>query len=214
MNKHLDNIQNNPKEIRSAEFRISEESTDEVMILEGYALKFNSETLIGSEDYGFREVIDSKALDSADMKKVPLKYNHSDNYIAIASTKNNSLELKVDKVGLKFRATLIPTQNNKDIYMAVKEKLITECSFGFILAGNGSEWDFKSKPPIRTIKKIDRLFDISLVDIPAYQDTSVSARSLELFENEKKAVEAEKEQKRNIQIQMEMKLKLGGFHEE
>lgn len=43
------------------------------------------------------------------MKDVPLKYNHMDNFLVIARTKNKSLELIPDEHGLKIRATLLDT---------------------------------------------------------------------------------------------------------
>lgn len=201
----------NPKEIRSGIEVNLRQVDDNKMILEGYALKFDNQTLIGSVEYGFREVICKGALDKTDMKKVPLKYNHEGSYLALASTKNGSLVLTVDDIGLKFEATLINTQSNRDVYEMVKAGLLSECSFAFTLGENGCEWDFTQDIPLRKIKNINRLFDVALVDIPAYENTTVGARTFELFENELKAVEAEKKRKQNLRLQMEMKIKLGGI---
>ena len=203
----------NPKEVRNGlEFSFVEkrnENNEEIMELEGYALKFNNQTLIGSEKYGFREIILEGALDGTDMKKVPLKYNHEGSYLLLASTKNNSLELTVDKIGLKFKATLINTTSNRDVYLSVKEGLLSECSFAFICDPDGGyEWDWEPEIPLRKIKKISRLFDIAIVDLPAYNDTSVNARSLESFESDKIAFENVKEQQRKKQLSMLMKIKL------
>ncbi|HHT39740.1 MAG TPA: hypothetical protein GX001_04635 [Acholeplasmataceae bacterium] len=63
------------KEIRLSEIRLSEET--EGMTIEGYAIVFNKETLIGDEKRGFIEVIEPTALTSTNMKDVPLKYNLS-----------------------------------------------------------------------------------------------------------------------------------------
>ena len=84
---------NNRKEIRLAELRTEE--ADGKMILEGYAIVFESETLIGDEEHGFKEIIDKESLGSAQMKDVPLKYNHMDNFLILARTKNKSLTLEV-----------------------------------------------------------------------------------------------------------------------
>ena len=203
-------IKFNDKEVRYAtnvEMRMDEETTE--MILEGYALTFNSETLIGSEDYGYIETIDSASLNETDMRKVPMKYNHNNGYLAIASTKNGSLKLSVDTVGLRFEARLINTQANRDVHLMVKEGLLSECSFAFITeTKGGSEWDWDAEPPRRTIKKIKRLYDVALVDIPAYDNTSVSARSLEAFENVRETVEAEKRKQEALKNGMLIKIKL------
>lgn len=174
MNKK--NIKND-KEMRSVEFRASEEEGK--MILEGYPVVFNQETLIGDEEWGWYEVIDKKALDEADLSDVPLKYNHGDSKGILARTRNGSLKLTVDNKGLKMRAELIDTTDNVDIYKCVKSGLLDKMSFAF----NVIEDEIKQetgKAPKRTITKIGRLFDVAVVDLPAYDQTSIYARSKEI----------------------------------
>lgn len=174
MNKK--NIKND-KEMRSVEFRASEEEGK--MILEGYPVVFNQETLIGDEEWGWYEVIDKKALDEADLSDVPLKYNHGDSKGILARTRNGSLKLTVDNKGLKMRAELIDTTDNVDIYKCVKSGLLDKMSFAF----NVIEDEIKQetgKTPKRTITKIGRLFDVAVVDLPAYDQTSIYARSKEI----------------------------------
>lgn len=191
----------------NVEFR----NEDEKMRLVGYAAKFNNETLIGDKSWGFREVIMPTAFDNADMRKVPLKYNHDDGYLALASTKNGSLKLEVDEIGLRFEAELLDIQNHKDIYKMVESGLLSECSFAFTidLENNGSEWvDLEEDIPLRKIHRISRLFDISLVDIPAYESTEVYARSFEVLEDIQKTVEAERRKHESLIRRMNMKIKL------
>jgi len=191
----------------NVEFR----NEDEKMRLVGYAAKFNNETLIGDKSWGFREVIMPTAFDNCDMRKVPLKYNHDDGYLALASTKNGSLKLEVDEIGLRFEAELLDIQNHKDIYKMVESGLLSECSFAFTidLENNGSEWvDLEEDIPLRKIHRISRLFDISLVDIPAYENTEVYARSFEVLEDIQKAVEAERAKHEDLIRRMNMKIKL------
>ncbi len=202
----------NDKEVRYAA-NVELRQEDEKMILEGYALTFNNETVIGSKDWGYRELILPEAFNKTDMRKVPLKYNHAQGYLAIASTKNQSLQLIVDEKGLRFIAELIPTQANKDVYQMVKSGLLSECSFAFSIPfEDGSDWiDLDGNMPLRKIKKIDRLYDIALVDIPAYSDTEVFARSFEVLEDHRKTVEAEVREKealaRRIRIMIELNKK-------
>lgn len=110
------------------------ESEDNKMVLEGYALVFNQETLIGDEKNGFIESIDRNALANTNMKDVPMKYNHNDSFLIIARTRNNSLQLMVDEIGLKVRAELIDTESNKDIYKMVKAGLLDKMSFAFTVS--------------------------------------------------------------------------------
>jgi uncharacterized protein len=191
------------KETRLADVTLHEE--EDKMILEGYALVFNNETLIGDEEYGFIEEIDSRSLSETKMKDVPMKYNHMDSFLIIARTKNQSLSLTVDSIGLKVRAELLDTNTNQDIYKMVRSGLLDKMSFAFTV--DEQVWNREGRIPKRTITKIDRLYDVSVVDTPAYDATSIYARSLESMELELKAMElAEQEQKSNI-IKKRIKIK-------
>jgi HK97 family phage prohead protease len=191
------------KETRLADVTLHEE--DDKMILEGYALVFNNETLIGDEEYGFLEEIDSRALSDTKMKDVPMKYNHMDSFLIIARTKNQSLSLTVDSIGLKVRAELLDTNTNQDIYKMVRSGLLDKMSFAFTV--DEQVWNREGRIPKRTITKIERLYDVSVVDTPAYDATSIYARSLESMELELKAMDlAEQQQKSNI-IKKRIKIK-------
>lgn len=193
------------------ETRISEIQavSEEKMIIEGYAIKFNEQTLIGTEAHGFKEIIAIDALTETNMKDVPLKYNHQDNFLVIARTRNKSLELEVDEVGLKIRAELLDTQSNQDIYKMVKSGLLDKMSFAFTV--KNQSWDRTGTIPIRTIQKIDRLYDVSIVDVPAYEGTSVYARSLELLDNDTRELENLKHEYQKEIIRKKIKIK-GDIH--
>ena len=185
----------NKKETRLAEVRMLEE--DNKMILEGYAIVFDQETLIGDEDNGFVEVISRNALKGTYMKDVPLKYNHMDSFLILARTKNKSLTLSIDDYGLKVRAELLDTTSNEDVYKMVKAGLLDKMSFAFTVKSH--TWDRSGKIRKRVIEEIDWLYDVSIVDVPAYDQTSIYARSLDLVETELKAMDvAEQEEKANI----------------
>ena len=176
------------KRLANVEFK---EGEDSKMVLEGYALVFDQETLIGDEEHGFIESIDRNALTNANLKDVPMKYNHNDSFLIIARTRNNSLQLMVDEIGLKVRAELIDTESNKDIYKMVKAGLLDKMSFAFTVSSQ--KIDRSGDIPKRTITGIDRLYDVSVVDLPAYDQTSIAvSRSLALVDTELKAMDMEK----------------------
>jgi HK97 family phage prohead protease len=194
----------NKKETRLAEVELIEEN--EKMILEGYAIVYNEETLIGSEEYGFIESISPDAISEDAIRDVPMKYNHMDSFLIIARTKNQSLQLTSDEKGLKVRAELLDTQHNKDIYKMVKSGLLESMSFAFTV--KDQEWDHEGDIPKRYIKSIDRLYDVSIVDIPAYDSTSIYARSLESMDLELKTMELEKRQQREALVRKRINIKL------
>ena len=166
------------------------EEDEQKMVLEGYAIVFDQETLIGDKEKGFIESIDRNALKNANMKDVPMKYNHDDSFLIIARTRNNSLRLTVDDIGLKVRAELIDTDSNKDIYKMVKAGLLDKMSFAFTVSSQ--KIDRSGDIPKRTITGIDRLYDVSIVDLPAYDQTSiVIGRSLALVDTELKTMDME-----------------------
>ena len=150
------------------------------MIIEGYAAVYDSKTRIGADDWGFDEIIERGAFNGANLKDVPLKYNHLDAVPILARTRNKSLQLTPDDKGLKIRAELIDTTDNVDMFKRIKAGLINKMSFAFTVADE--EIDTTGKVPFRHIRKFDKIFDVSVVDTPAYEDTSVFARSRELAE--------------------------------
>lgn len=189
------------KELRSlVEFRAVD---DEDMIIEGKAVSFNSPTVLYEIDgIEYKEQISDKAFDDADMKDCCLKYNHSDSVPILARTRGGSLELEKKKDGLYFKARLFNTSVARDCYELVKQGAL-KCSFAFTIKAD----EYNSKERMRTIKEVDKLFDVSVVDIPAYDDTFASARSFFELEREKELLESRNEQKRKLAL----KLTLGGF---
>lgn len=159
-----------------------ESDTDGTMHASGYPVVFNKETFIGWEDRGFYESIDPHAFDNADMTDVVLRYNHSDNFMIMARTRNKSLMLKADENGLRMDSNLIPTSFNKDMYLATRAELLTEGSFAFTVKRD--EREKRSDGFIhRRIMEVGKLFDVSICDNGAYGDkTAIYARSLEQAE--------------------------------
>ena len=163
------------KQIRIAEFRnASAEKQNDDMILQGYGAVFDTPTVlfnIGGNDYS--EIIAKGAFDGANFKDCALKYNHGDTCMVLARTRGGSLETSTDDFGLKFSARLFNTSMARDAYTLVKEGGIDKCSFAFII----KEESFNNETRTWTVTQIDQVIDISLVDLPAYEDTSVEARS-------------------------------------
>lgn len=155
------------KEIRKLDIQFRAEDTEDgKMEIKGYAAVFNS-----PETYDYTEVIDSKAFDEADMSDVVLRYNHNDSFMVLARTRNKSLELSVDEKGLMIDATLQDDiTEHKNIYNAIKSGLIDKQSFAFTVEEDNYDYDTDT----RTITKIGKLFDVSVVDQPFYNATDVS----------------------------------------
>lgn len=201
MSKKVQNVQKE-KEVRffaqNIEVRNAEENTDE-MIVEGYAVVFDSPAT-----HGFTEVIKKGAFDNCDMKDVPLKYNHDDSHLILARTRNGSLQLEVDEKGLKIRAKLIDTTSNVDIYKSLKAGLLDKMSFAFTVSDD--EYDYKTDT--RTIKGIDCLYDVSVVDTPFYDSTEIYARALSTLDSGKRKLDNLRAKRELLKRKLELKLKV------
>lgn len=145
-------------------------TTDEEYIVEGYATTFDA-----PYDFydGIKECIRSTALDSADMSDVIFQYNHEG--MVLARLRNGTLELKRDNHGLKVRADLSGVDQGRSLYEAIKSGLVDRMSWAFTVARDG--WEYDSDNRISYINKIEKVYDVSAVSIPANQDTEISARS-------------------------------------
>lgn len=198
-------MKNKPKpERRLIEVR-AVDNEENKMLIEGYAITYDQPA---THQYGsrkFTETIKSGALDNTDMKDVPLRYNHNDNVMIMARTRNKSLKLKKDEIGLKIQAELLDTQSNRDLYKAIQEGLIDKMSFAFTVADGGDTWTFGEEETKREVTNIAKLWDVSVVDTPFYDSTSIYARSLELLESEERRLESLRE----LEL-MKLKIKVKG----
>ncbi|HUM43771.1 MAG TPA: HK97 family phage prohead protease [Fervidobacterium sp.] len=169
------------------------EGVDDKMVIEGYAITYDKPATHEIGGRKFTETIKRGALDKTDMKDVPLRYNHNDNVMIMARTRNKSLQLIKDEKGLKVIAELLDTQSNRDLYKAIKEGLIDKMSFAFTVADNGDTWSFGKDETKRDVTNIAKLWDVSVVDTPFYDSTSIYARSLELLDSEKRRLDSLRE---------------------
>ena len=183
------------KEIRKLDMQFRAEETDEgKMEIKGYAAVFNS-----PETYGYTEVISERAFDEADMSDVVLRYNHNDSFMVLARTRNKSLELSVDEKGLFIDAYLQEDiTDHKNIFNAIKSGLIDKQSFAFVV--DEDEYDYETDT--RTITKIGKVYDVSVVDQPFYNATDVSvARDLENNEFLTKRAELREQEEKRKELQ-------------
>ncbi len=143
------------------------------MVIEGYAIVFNQRTLLYEvEGIKYYEVIERNALNTTDLKDICLKYNHGDNAKILARTRNNTLEINVDDKGLFIRAKLADTTDGKDLYSLIKRGDLDKMSFAFTV----DDETFDRSDNTRHIRSIKKVFEVSVVDTPAYEGTSIIAK--------------------------------------
>lgn len=160
-----------PKELRFGtdkyEIRNAEETKE--MIIEGYPIVFEKEVKLWDEakQEWYMESIARSAFDKCDMSDVCGKYNHNDNVLIIARTRNNSLELSIDEYGMFTRWHLCDTTTNRDVYEMVRTELLKEGSFAFYIR-NYEEWRDAEGMLHRRITDIETLTDVALCPNGAY----------------------------------------------
>ena len=174
------------KETRKLDLQFRAEDTEDgKMEIKGYAAVFNS-----PETYDYTEVISDKAFDEADMSDVVLRYNHNDSFMVLARTRNKSLDLNVDEKGLYMDARLQDDiTEHRNIFNAIKSGLIDKQSFAFVVEADDYDYDTDT----RTITKIGKVYDVSVVDQPFYNATDVSIARSENDEFMEKRNELRKE---------------------
>ena len=140
--------------------------------VEGYAAVFDEETVLYEYDgIQYKEVIDRNAFSGAEMRDVVMNFNHGGK--PVARTKNGTLTLTVDTKGLHIAADLGGTEEGRRLYEEIRGGYIDRMSFAFTV--NKQEYDRAKR--LRRITGFRRIFDVAAVDIPAYDGTSIAARS-------------------------------------
>lgn len=194
----------NRVEIRNVEIRAADEGGAELHV-EGYAAVFQQRTLLWESPFSgtkYYEVIAPEAVDSqTDMSDVILRYNHSDAALILARSSNGTLTVTPDGKGLKISARIAPTTAGKDIYQLIKRGDISKMSFAFTVDKDEWENDQTNKTQTRTIRHISRVCDVSPVDFPAYDGTSISARSGQSVVDELREREAQEELRQKLIVQ-------------
>ena len=191
------------------ERRTATMTTSNNMQVEGYAAVFGKDAMLfESMDTGWKymERIAPNAFSGTDMSDVVLNYNHGEVGTILARTSNGTFRHEPDEIGLLVDAAIIATPTGIDVCKLVKRGDLGKMSFAFIVDEETEIRDVENKTYNRIITRIRKLYDVSIVDFPAYESTSVVARSdcgLDIENIEKKLKEEERapaEQRKRIFI--------------
>ena len=188
-------------EIRMGLLEQPTENEESKQLVEGYAAVFNQRALIWESEWSgwkYMEVIDRNAFAGADMTDTVFKYNHGDVAMVLARASNNTLNLSVDDKGLRMSADIIDTTNGKDVYKLIKRGDLNKMSFAFTVKNERMEADKENKIYTRTITAFDKIYDVAVVDFPAYDGTSIQARSREYFVDLEKDMQGRQRRKKLI----------------
>ena len=186
-------------EKRIYNFEIRADQGDGETILTGRPIVYEQKTDLG----WFDEVIERGALDGTNLQDVRFLVNHDTSMIPLARSRrnngNSTMKLSVDYEGLKIDFVKLDTENNataRELVSAVKRGDITGMSFMFSV--DSDEWDdIESEHPVRRIKSIGTVVELSACTFPAYDQTSIeiNARSKAALDSARSALESARQQK-------------------
>lgn len=170
----------------------AEKRFDSDYYVEGYASTFNDPYLLYKTINGVEvwEVIDSDAFHECHMSDVIFQFDHVGRVYARQS--NDTLVVEPQLHGLFMAADLGSTTSSRGMYEDIDAGLITRMSWGFMPNWDSIEdvYDKENKRLTSTIHKVERIYDVSCVSLPADPNTEISARSY--FDGAIKRIEAER----------------------
>lgn len=168
--------------LQPAKFETREAGED--LYIEGYFSVFNSDYEMWP---GYTESVDPHAFDETLDEDIRCLINH-DSSLVLGRTKSKTLDLRVDDHGLWGRVQVNPNdQDAVNLYERVKRGDVDQCSFGFQIEEQDAKWGADDSVHV-TLMKV-RLYEVSIVTFPAYEDTSVEARKRDFEEIKAKRVE-------------------------
>lgn len=201
------------RQFRAMELRaIANTNENKEYKVTGYACMFDKPFVLGSfRDwdgviYEFREQVARDAFAGCDMSDVIFNLNHEGRVYARLS--NNTLKLTTDDTGLNVEAYLGGTEEGRKIHEEIEGGYLTKMSYQFKVEEDKREefTEGEKRVILRTITKFKKLYDVSVVSIPADDHTSISARGFcdgVIAEIEAERLKVQEEEKRQKEIQSE-----------
>lgn len=176
-NKNIEDKIREGRVYRQMEVRALDENESQYTV-EGYATTFEQPYELYSEPgYRFMEQVSRSAFDNTDMSDVIMQFDHSGKVYARKS--NGTLLVDPDEHGLKVKAYLGGTEGGRQLYEEIKGGYVTKMSFGFTVNSDqlAKEETENLMTITRTITGIKKLYDVSVVSLPANDTTAIYARN-------------------------------------
>lgn len=168
-----------------AEYR-AENSDDGAAHIIGVPIVFEQKTDIGG---WYEETIARGAISEDVLRDVAFFYNHNLNTKPLARTRTGKLKLTIENDGVHMDAEVNRERSDSnDLYLAIRDGDIDGMSFMFRVEAD--EWtDLDTDYPKRRITKIGYVQEVSAVNYPAYEGTSINARADAALDRDRQALD-------------------------
>ena len=169
-----------------SQYEVRKSENENIGHITGVPIVFEQATDIGG---WFEETIARGAISEDVLRDVALFYNHDLNTKPLARTRTGKLNLTIENDGVHMDAEVnLERSDSKDLYLAIQDGDIDGMSFMFRI--EGEEWsDLDTDYPKRRITKIGYVQEVSAVNYPAYEGTSINARANESLDSDKNALD-------------------------
>lgn len=169
-----------------SKYEVRKNDDENIGHITGVPIVFEQPTDIGG---WFEETIARGAISEDVLRDVALFYNHDLNTKPLARTRTGKLNFSIENDGVHMDAEVnLERSDSKDLYLAIRDGDIDGMSFMFRI--EGEEWtDLDTDYPKRRITKIGYVQEVSAVNYPAYEGTSINARANLLLDSDKNALD-------------------------
>lgn len=143
--------------------------------VEGYAANYEKYLLWDEGDGGKTyERFEPGCFKNTDMSDVIMQFDHAGR--VFARTTNDTLAVEADEKGLFMAADLDKTEQARGIYEDIVAKMLTKMSWRFKVGKYYVEREEGSKDRTIVHTEIPKIYDVSVVSIPANDNTEINAR--------------------------------------
>lgn len=143
--------------------------------VEGYAAKYEKYELFRFDDRIVYEEFVPGCFRDCDMSDIIFQYDHHGKVFARLS--NNTLTVEPDEIGLFICADLSKTSSARSMFEDIECGNVTKMSWGFMPDYKTLETVEQGKEITIRHHRIEKIYDVSAVSIPANNDTEIQARN-------------------------------------
>ena len=143
--------------------------------VEGYAAKYEKYELFRFDDRIVYEEFVPGCFRDCDMSDIIFQYDHHGKVFARLS--NNTLTVEPDEIGLFICADLSKTSSARSMFEDIECGNVTKMSWGFMPDYKTLETIEQGKEITIRHHRIEKIYDVSAVSIPANNDTEIQARN-------------------------------------